>query len=94
MSAEVFNESNKTDALKETIEIDYAFGENDRRESKLLKDLPHYSTVKPCLKGSANGVINLDLDDDTPSRSGGDELLERFIKNVAKKTNRSAKEVR
>lgn len=80
---------------KPTIEIDYDFGENERNEIKTLKDLlPHYSTVKPCLKGSVNGMINLDVDVVKPSRSGGDELLERFIKNVVKKTNRSAKEVR
>lgn len=88
------NQDNAVKA-KETIEIDYNFGENERDEIKTLSDrLPHYSTVKPCLKGSVNGVINLDVDDIKPSKSGGDELLERFIKNVAKKTSRSAKEVR
>lgn len=77
---------------KETIEIDYGFGENERSET--VKDLlPLYTTVKPCLKGPVNGIIDLD-DDITPCKSGSDELLERFRKHVAKKPNSSAKEIR
>lgn len=87
------NEKQETETeAKETIEIDYNFGENERTGIKTL--LPHYSSVKPCLKGSINGVINFDADDERQSKSGGDLLLERFIKNVAKKPNRSAKEIR
>lgn len=80
---------------KETIEIDYDFGETERSEIKTLKDLlPLCSTSKPCLKGPVNGIINFDADDVRPVKSGGDELLERFMKHVAKKPNVSAKEVR
>lgn len=92
------NETEKQEIVaeaKKAIEIDYDFGENDKNGMKTLKELlPLYSNVKPCLKGSINGVINLDGDDEKPSKSGGDELLERFIKHVAKKPNRSAQEMR
>lgn len=80
---------------RETIEIDYNFGEDEQNEAtKTMKDLlPLYSNVKPCLKGPVNGVIN--LDDETPlTKTGGEELMERFIKHVALKPNRSAKKVR
>lgn len=79
---------------KETIEIDYDFGESERNETRWKNLLPLYSKDKPCLKGPANGVINLDNDDTNSNKTGENELLERFIKHVAKKRTQSAKEVR
>lgn len=88
------NGSENQDKPKETIEIDYDFGEDEPSEIKTLKELlPPYSNAKPCLKGPVNGIINLD-DDETPIKSGGDKLLERFIKHVGKKPNTSAKPFR
>lgn len=89
-------ESQETIAnARESIEIDYNFGEDDRSEAKTLKDLlPFYSNMKPCLKGPVNGVINLDLDDVKVTKTGGEELMERFMKHVVLKPNRSAKEMR
>lgn len=84
-----------TTNARESIEIDYSFGEDERNEAKTLRDLlPLYSNIKPCLKGPVNGVINLDMDDEKPAKTGGEELMERFIKHVALKPNRAAKEVR
>lgn len=96
-SAMIENEVEKHDTAimaKETIAIDYGFGEDEPSETKTLKELlPPYSNAKPCLKGPVNGIINLD-DDEKPRKSGGDKLLERFIKNVGKKPNTSAKPFR
>ncbi|XP_037028730.1 claspin [Bradysia coprophila] len=87
-------DSQETEAKSnEPIEIDYNFGETERNEAKTLKDiLPFYSNIKPCLKGPVNGVINLD-DDVSPTKTGGDELMARFIKHVVLKPNRPAKEI-
>ncbi|KAJ6638406.1 Claspin, partial [Pseudolycoriella hygida] len=79
---------------KETIEIDYYFGENEGNKSQTQNALlPLYGTHTPCLKTPVNGVINLDAEDEKPVKKGSDELFERFMKHAIKKPNRSAKEV-
>ncbi|KAG4079112.1 hypothetical protein HA402_001083 [Bradysia odoriphaga] len=92
-AGEMDSQETEAKAHHEPIEIDYNFGETERTEAKTLKDaLPFYSNIKPCLKGPVNGVINLD-DDENPTKTGGEELMARFIKHVVSKPKRSAKEI-